>query len=44
MCAMCKDESQLKKAQTTSTGATLSTIEERVKKLEDAAKPAEGSK
>lgn len=34
----------VKEAQTTSTGATLTTIEERVKKLEDAAKPAEGSK
>lgn len=32
----------VKAAQTTSTGATLTTIEERVKKLEDAAKPAEG--
>lgn len=42
--AIGKDVDQLKKAQTTSTGATLATIEERVKKLEDAAKPAEGSK
>lgn len=40
--AVGKDVDQLKKAQTTSTGATLATIEERVKKLEDAAKPAEG--
>lgn len=42
--AIGKDVDQLKKAQTTSTVATLATIEERVKKLEDAAKPAEGSK
>ncbi|MDN6445640.1 MAG: hypothetical protein L0K32_00780 [Lacticaseibacillus paracasei] len=40
--AIGKEIDQLKKAQTTSTGATLATIEERVKKLEDAAKPAEG--